>query len=76
MKKNLTQEIILILLNINQSKFIFYKFRNNNVVTVGVINKSDVPQKIVLDFSKDSYLKLSSKKTQIEKVKNILIFSW
>ena len=33
------------------------------------MNKSDVPNKVVLDFSKDNTIKLSSKKNKIEKVK-------
>jgi len=32
------------------------------------MNKSEIANKVVLDFSKDSSIKLSSKKNKIEKV--------
>jgi len=59
--------------NLFDFEFFIDFLRNNNVVTVGVMNKSDLPNKVVLDFSKDNTIKLSSKKSKLEKVKGFIL---
>ncbi len=59
---------------INKDKIKIKINRNNNVVTVGVVNKSDIPNKVVLDFSKDNSVKLSSNRNKIEKVLFYIIY--
>lgn len=60
-------------LSITQSKnllniIINIYYRNNSVVSVGMFNKSNIPYKIVLDFSQSKNLLFSSKSAKIEKV--------
>ena len=49
--------------------YFYYFIRNNNVTTVGIVNKSNIPYKILLDFSQENGIKLSSNLNKIEKVK-------
>jgi hypothetical protein len=64
---------MLLLLNIILSIILFI-FRNNSVVTVGMFNKSNVANKILLDFSQSKNLLFSTKSPKIEKVKFILFY--
>ena len=65
---NIIQSKVFLFIFFSSLQLMYFKNRNNNVVTVGVINKSEIPNKVVLDFLKDNSIKLSSKKNKIEKV--------
>ena len=44
------------------------------MTTVGIVNKSSIPYKIVLDFSNEQGIKLSSNLNKIEKVEIFFYF--
>lgn len=69
--------MIFFQLSITQSKIlksILIFSRNNNVISVGIINKSQIVYKVVIDFSKSKNLIFSTKNSKIEKVKFFLLF--
>ena len=65
-------------LNIHQSKYYFYILilfellcilnNRTNVVSVGVQNRSNISQKVILDFSKAKNLLFSTKTAKVEKI--------
>jgi hypothetical protein len=52
----------------NEVSAIEYHSKNNSVVSVGMFNKSNIPYKIVLDFTQSKNLLFSTKSPKIEKV--------
>jgi hypothetical protein len=53
---------------INEIAAIEYHSKNNSVISVGIVNKSGVSLKVILDFTQSKNLLFSTKTPKIEKV--------